>query len=237
MNEQIRLASLIDHTLLKPEAVRSDIEKLCDEARQHGFYSVCVNGTWVPLCRERLAGSEVRIAAVCGFPLGAGASSAKAFEAARAVEDGASEIDMVLQIGRLLDGDVKAVEADIAQVVRMVEGKAIVKVILETGMLTTGQKIEACKASEAAGAHFVKTSTGFGRGGATVEDVRLMRANVAPHIGVKASGGVRDTATALAMIEAGATRIGTSSGIAIVTGAGPTASDSTAGAPGQSSQY
>ncbi|WGU97106.1 deoxyribose-phosphate aldolase [Paenibacillus dendritiformis] len=237
MNEQIRLASLIDHTLLKPEAVRSDIEKLCDEARQHGFYSVCVNGTWVPLCRERLAGSEVRIAAVCGFPLGAGASSAKAFEAARAVEDGASEIDMVLQIGRLLDGDVKSVEADIAQVVRMVEGKAIVKVILETGMLTTGQKIEACKASEAAGAHFVKTSTGFGRGGATVEDIRLMWGNVSPHIGVKASGGVRDTATALAMIEAGATRIGTSSGIAIVTGAGPTASDSTAGAPGQSSQY
>ncbi|BFH12819.1 deoxyribose-phosphate aldolase [Paenibacillus melissococcoides] len=237
MNEQIHLASLIDHTFLKPEAVRSDIEKLCDEARRHGFYSVCVNGTWVPLCRERLAGSDVRIAAVCGFPLGAGASSAKAFEAARAVEDGASEIDMVLQIGRLLDGDVKAVEADIAQVVRMVEGKAIVKVILETGMLTTGQKIEACKASEAAGAHFVKTSTGFGRGGATVEDIRLMRGNVSPHIGVKASGGVRDTATALAMIEAGATRIGTSSGIAIVTGAGPTASDSTAGAPGQSSQY
>ena len=237
MNEYIRLASLIDHTFLKPEAVRSDIEKLCGEARQHGFYSVCVNGTWVPLCRERLAGSDVRIAAVCGFPLGAGASSAKAFEAARAVEDGASEIDMVLQLGRLLDGDVKAVEADIAQVVRMVEGKAIVKVILETGMLTTSQKIEACRASEAAGAHFVKTSTGFGRGGATVEDIRLMRANVSPHIGVKASGGVRDTATALAMIEAGATRIGTSSGIAIVNGAGPTPSDNTAGAPGQSSQY
>ncbi|WP_019422512.1 deoxyribose-phosphate aldolase [Paenibacillus sp. OSY-SE] len=237
MMEPTQLAGLIDHTLLKPEASRGDIEKLCTEAKQHRFFSVCVNGIWVPACRELLSGSDVRIAAVCGFPLGANASQAKAFEAARAVEDGAAEIDMVLQIGHLLAGDYKTVEQDIAQVVRMVDGKAIVKVIFETGMLNKEQKIAACRASEAAGAHFVKTSTGFGKGGATAEDIRLMRANVSPHIGVKASGAVRDTATALAMIQAGANRIGTSSGIAIITGAGSTAASNRAAAPGESSQY
>ncbi|NEZ40937.1 deoxyribose-phosphate aldolase [Paenibacillus alvei] len=237
MTDQLQLASYIDHTLLKPEAALRDIEKLCSEASRYHFYSVCVNGFWVSACRELLNGTGVHVAAVCGFPLGATASQAKAFEAARAVEDGAAEIDMVLQIGSLLRGDVKAVEQDIAQVVRMVEGRAIVKVILETGILNTEQKIAACKASEAAGAHFVKTSTGFGKGGATLEDIRLLRAHVSSRLGVKASGGIRDTASALAMIKAGATRIGTSSGIAIINGFGSIPASSTKAGPAGSSQY
>ncbi|TVX94310.1 deoxyribose-phosphate aldolase [Paenibacillus agilis] len=233
----VNLASYIDHTFLKADTNSKQIEQLCKEALEHQFYSVCVNGVWVPACRELLSGSSVNIAAVVGFPLGASAPSAKAFEAARAVEDGAKEIDMVLQIGQLIEGNHRAVEADIAAVVRMVEGKAIVKVIFETGLLNDEQKITACKLSEQAGAHFVKTSTGFGVGGAKVEDIRLMRANVSPAIGVKASGAVRDRATALAMIEAGANRIGTSSGIAIVSGGDSTAANSTAGAPEANSQY
>ncbi|MCR8845810.1 deoxyribose-phosphate aldolase [Paenibacillus sp. SC116] len=233
----VNLASYIDHTFLKADTNSKQIEKLCKEALEHQFYSVCVNGVWVPACRELLSGSSVNIAAVVGFPLGANAPSAKAFEAARAVEDGATEIDMVLQIGQLIEGNHRAVEADIAAVVRMVEGKAIVKVIFETGLLNDEQKITACKLSEQAGAHFVKTSTGFGVGGAKVEDIRLMRANVSSAIGVKASGAVRDRATALAMIEAGANRIGTSSGIAIVSGGVSTAANSTAGAPEENSQY
>ena len=212
------IASYIDHTLLKAEADESAIRKLCEEAKQHGFYSVCVNGTWVPLCRELLQGTGVKIAVVCGFPLGANDSSVKAYEAAKAAEQGAEEIDMVLQIGRLKQGDFEAVREDIRAVVQAVQGKAIVKVIFETGQLTDEQKIAACRLSEEAGAHFVKTSTGFGQGGATEDDIRLMRANVSAAIGVKASGGVRDFETAVKMIEAGATRLGTSSGVAIITG-------------------
>ncbi|MBD8496698.1 deoxyribose-phosphate aldolase [Paenibacillus arenosi] len=233
----VNLASFIDHTFLKADTNSKQIEQLCKEALEHQFYSVCVNGVWVPACRELLSGSSVKIAAVVGFPLGASAPSAKAFEAARAVEDGATEIDMVLQVGQLLEGNHRAVEADIAAVVRMVNGKAIVKVIFETGLLNDEQKITACQLSEQAGAHFVKTSTGFGVGGAKVEDIRLMRANVSAAIGVKASGAVRDRATALAMIEAGANRIGTSSGIAIVTGGDSTEANSTVGAPEANSQY
>jgi len=209
----------IDHTYLKPDATSKEIEKLCDEARRYGFYSVCVNGGWVPYCVKALEGSAVKVAAVVGFPLGAGSSKAKAYEAAEAARDGATEIDMVLQIGRLLEGRHDDVRADIRDVVEAVRGQAIVKVIFETGFLSQEQKRIACVLSEEAGAHFVKTSTGFGPGGATVEDVELMRASVSPSIGVKASGGVRDYDAAVKMIVAGANRLGTSSGVAIVTGA------------------
>lgn len=215
----IQVPAYIDHTLLKADATTSAIHKLCREAVQYGFYSVCVNGYWVPFCREELAGSAVKISAVVGFPLGASASAAKAFEAARAAELGASDIDMVMAVGLFLDGNHAAVQADIREVVKAVEGQAIVKVILETGFLNDAQKREACELAEQAGAHFVKTSTGFGPGGATVDDIRLMRTAVSSHVQVKASGGVRDWPTALAMIEAGATRLGTSSGVAIMSGA------------------
>lgn len=218
MTTDRKIASYIDHTLLKADANAAAIEKLCGEAKQYGFYSVCVNGVWVPYCKELLAGTEVKISVVCGFPLGANDSSVKAFEASRAAGQGANEIDMVLQIGKLLEGRYSEVEEDIREVVRAVEGKAIVKVIFETGFLNDEQKRTACRLSEQAGAHYVKTSTGFGPGGATVEDIRLMREAVSSSIGVKASGGVRDLATAQKMIEAGATRLGTSSGVAIVQG-------------------
>lgn len=216
--DEVQLASFIDHTLLKADANGAAIAKLCGEAAQHGFYSVCVNGVWVPEAKKLLQGTNVKISVVAGFPLGAGAPEAKAFEAAKAVEQGADEIDMVLQIGQLLEGRYAEVEEDIRKVVKAVEGGAIVKVIFETGFLNDEQKVTACKLSEQAGAHYVKTSTGFGPGGATVEDIRLMRASVSGHIGVKASGGVRDMGTARQMIEAGATRLGTSSGVAIVSG-------------------
>ncbi|ULL17666.1 deoxyribose-phosphate aldolase [Paenibacillus sp. H1-7] len=213
-----KLPSYIDHTLLKADATSQMVRKLCEEAVQYGFYSVCVNGIWVPLCKQALAGSGVRISVVCGFPLGANDSGVKAYEAAKAAEAGASEIDMVLQIGQLLEGNFDAVRKDIRAVVNAVEGQAIVKVIFETGFLNEEQKKTACRLSEEAGAHYVKTSTGFGPGGAVADDIRLMRANVSSSIGVKASGGVRDLQTALNMIEAGATRLGTSSGVAIMQG-------------------
>lgn len=212
------IAPFIDHTLLKGEATTSDIEQLCQEALAYQFYSVCVNGRWVRLCRERLGGTNVKVCAVVGFPLGASATRVKAFEAAAAVEDGASEIDMVLSVGKLLDRDFESVGRDISSVVRAVQGGALVKVILETGALTDELKREACRISEAAGADYVKTSTGFGPGRATEADIRLMREAVSGHVGVKASGGVRDAATAETMLLAGASRIGTSSGIAIVSG-------------------
>jgi deoxyribose-phosphate aldolase len=219
-----KLAAYIDHTYLKPDATPSTILTLCEEAAQFGFFSVCVNGRWVSLCRELLDdlnlsnNSRVGVSAVCGFPLGAQSSAVKAFEAARAVEDGANEIDMVITIGSLLAGDTTAVHHDIRLVVAAVEGQAIVKVIMETGMLTDEQKRLGCCIAEEAGAHYVKTSTGFGIGGATEQDIRLMRQSVSSDLGVKASGGVRDYVTAITMINAGATRIGTSSGAAIVQG-------------------
>lgn len=216
--EASKLPAYIDHTLLKADADEQAIRKICEEARQYGFYSVCVNGTWVPLCRELLQNSGVKISVVCGFPLGAMESSVKALEAAKAAEQGAAEIDMVLQIGRLKQGDYAAVREDIRAVVRAVEGQAIVKVIFETGALNDEQKKAACQLSVEAGAHYVKTSTGFGPGGATVEDIALMRAAVPASVGVKASGGIRDLETAVRMIEAGATRLGTSSGVALMQG-------------------
>ncbi|MDF2964585.1 MAG: deoxyribose-phosphate aldolase [Paenibacillus sp.] len=213
-----QIPSYIDHTLLKADANAQAVQKLCDEAMKYGFYSVCVNGVWVPFCKKVLDGSDVRISVVCGFPLGASDSAVKAYEAAKAAEAGAREIDMVLQVGLLMEGNDDAVREDIRAVVQAVQGQAIVKVIFETGFLNDDQKAAACRLSEEAGAHYVKTSTGFGPGGATVEDIRLMRANVSPSIGVKASGGVRDLETAVKMIEAGATRLGTSSGVAIMNG-------------------
>jgi deoxyribose-phosphate aldolase len=215
----LELAAYIDHTYLKPDATAQTIQMLCEEAVLHGFYSVCVNGMWVSSAREWLSGAQTRISAVCGFPLGAMEESVLAFEAETAVLSGASELDMVLPVGALLAGDNSKVERHIRAVVKSAGQAAIVKVILETGYLNDEQKQLACRISEEAGAHYVKTSTGFGPGGATVSDIRLMRASVSDSIGVKASGGVRDYAAALAMIEAGATRIGTSSGAKIIQGA------------------
>lgn len=212
------IAAYIDHTYLKPDAAQADIEQLCREAIAYGFKSVCVNSVWVQECRRLLAGSGVGISAVCGFPLGATASAAKAFEAELAADDGATEIDMVMQIGLFLDGQYTAVEDDIRSVVHAVQGQAEVKVILETGFLSDQQIAEACKIAEQAGARFVKTSTGFGPGSAEVRHVRLMRESVSEAVLVKASGGIRDYAAAVAMIEAGAARLGTSSGVAIMEG-------------------
>lgn len=215
------LARYIDHTLLQPTATASDIARLCAEAREHGFYSVCVNGCWVVTAAELLAGTDVKVAAVVGFPLGAMASAAKAAEAQMAVAAGAAEIDMVLNVGLLKGGSDDAVTADVAAVVDAAvatDPAAIVKVIIETGLLTDEEKVRACRLAVAGGAHFVKTSTGFGPGGATVEDVRLMRETVGAGIGVKASGGVRTADAAWAMIAAGATRLGTSSGVKLVQG-------------------
>lgn len=216
-----QIEKYIDHTYLKPDATEERIRKLCEEAIRYRFYSVCVNSAWVETCADALHGTGVKTAAVVGFPLGATLSSVKAVEAAEAVKHGAQEIDMVLPIGKLLEGSWDAVRADIGEVVNAVRGAALVKVIIETGYLNDEQKRTACVLSEEAGAHFVKTSTGFGPGGATAEDVALMRASVSPAIGVKASGGIRDLETAVKMIAAGANRLGTSSGAAIVTGVSP----------------
>lgn len=211
------LARFIDHTLLKPDATEEQIAKVCSEAMENDFYSVCINPYWVPLATGLLEGTSVKVCTVIGFPLGATTTKAKAFEAEEAVAQGAAEVDMVMNVGALKSGDYDLVRNDIQTVVKTVHGRAIVKVILETCLLNETEKIKACELSVAAGAHFVKTSTGFGPGGATVEDISLMRRVVGPDIGVKASGGIRDYDTAIAMIKAGATRIGTSSGVKIIT--------------------
>ncbi len=211
------MAKLIDHTLLKPEATRDEVVKLCEEARKHRFASVCVNTTWVPLCKAMLAGTDVMVCAVVGFPLGAMAPQAKAYEARAAVRQGAKEIDMVINIGALKSRDYETVFEDICRVVKSA-APAGVKVILETSALDTEQKIIGCTLSKLAGAAFVKTSTGFGKGGATVEDLQLMRRIVGDDIGVKASGGVRTAEDVLKMAQAGANRIGASASVAIVTG-------------------
>jgi deoxyribose-phosphate aldolase len=212
------LARLIDHTLLRPEATRDDIIQLCDEARAHGFASVCVNTTWVPLAAALLGGSDVMVCAVVGFPLGAMAPPAKAYEAREAVQLGAREIDMVLQIGALRAGDHEGVFDDIRRVVEAA-APAAVKVILETSALDLEHKVIGCVLARLAGAAFVKTSTGFGKAGATVEDIALMRRVVGPSLGVKASGGIRTAEDVRRMVAAGATRIGASASVAIVTGA------------------
>ena len=210
------LAKYIDHTLLKPDATEAQIEQLCAEAREYGFASVCVNSCYASLAARLLAGSDVAVCCVIGFPLGAATTAAKAFEAADAAQNGATEIDMVINVGAAKDGRWDDVEADIAGVAAAIEGKALLKVIIETCLLTDGEKIEACRAAVRAGADFVKTSTGFSKAGATAADVALMRKTVGPEIGVKAAGGIRTCADAMAMIEAGASRIGASAGIAIL---------------------
>ena len=221
--EPAALAQYIDHTLLAADASREQIATLCREAQEHGFYSVCVNSGQVPYAAQLLAGQKVKVCAVVGFPLGAGLTASKAFEAAQAIAAGAGEIDMVLNIGALKEGLLEVVRDDI-DAVKQACGIVPLKVILETCLLDDEQKIRACEICRELNVAFVKTSTGFSRSGATVEDVALMRRVVGADIGVKASGGVRDYATAVAMIEAGATRLGTSSGIAIVTGAQATGS-------------
>lgn len=209
-------ASLIDHTLLKPEASESDIRKLCDEAAEFGFASVCVNPTWVKKASEFLQGSNVPVCTVIGFPLGATLPDVKAYEARRAIFNGAREVDMVINVGALKSGDDCAVEDDIKAVVEAAhENDVLCKVIIETALLDNEEIVRACLASKNAGADFVKTSTGFSKGGATVEDVNLMRRTVGKALGVKASGGVKGIEDARAMFEAGATRIGASVGVKI----------------------
>ena len=209
-------ASLIDHTLLKPEATETDIKKLCDEAAQFGFASVCVNPGWVKQAAEFLRGTGVPVCTVIGFPLGATLPDVKAYEARRAIFDGAREVDMVINIGKLKSGDDCAVEDDIKAVVDAAhENHILCKVIIETALLTDEEKVRACLAAKNAGADFVKTSTGFAKGGATAHDVALMRHTVGKSLGVKASGGVKGIDDARAMFEAGATRIGASVGVKI----------------------
>ncbi|MEG0765288.1 MAG: deoxyribose-phosphate aldolase [Pseudoflavonifractor sp.] len=211
------LAAYIDHTLLKPEASAADVKKICDEAKQYHFASVCVNPSYIQLVAEQLAGSGVTPCCVVGFPFGTHTPEAKAAETAQAAAEGAGEIDMVLNVGAVKSGDWALVQRDIAAVVQAA-GSAKVKVILETCLLTDEEKKKACAASKAAGAAFVKTSTGYSSGGATAADVALMRAAVGPDMGVKASGGVRTYEDAVAMIEAGASRLGASAGIQIIAG-------------------
>ena len=211
------IAALIDHTLLKPEATAADIRKVCAEARRYGFASVCVNPYWVRLVAEELAGSSVKVCSVVGFPLGASATEIKVAETAAAIRDGAQEIDMVLNIGELRGGNHDAVRADIKAVVEAAHsGGAIVKVILETALLDDQQKVAGSLLSKEAGADFVKTSTGFGPGGATAADVALMRRTVGPAMGVKASGGVRTLEDLKTMAAAGANRVGASASVKIV---------------------
>ena len=216
MNQKI--ARMIDHTALKPDTTENQIIKLCEEAKEYHFASVCVNPTWVKKSAEQLAGTEVKVCTVIGFPLGANTPEVKAFETDQAIKDGATEVDMVINIGALKDGNNELVERDIKAVVDAAKGRALTKVIIETCLLTDEEKVRACELAVKAGADYVKTSTGFSTGGATKEDIALMRKTVGPDIGVKASGGVRNAADAEAMIEAGATRIGASAGIEIVKG-------------------
>ena len=211
-----QLAKYIDHTILKPDATAAQVKKLCDEAKQYGFASVCVNPSRIALAATELAGTDVTPCCVVGFPLGAIPSESKAAEAAVAVKNGAREIDMVIDIGRAKDGDWGYVEADIAAV-KAACGPAKLKVIIETCLLTDDEKVKACLAAKRANADFVKTSTGFSTAGAVAADVKLMRETVGPDMGVKASGGIHNRAEGEAMIAAGASRIGASSGIAIVT--------------------
>ena len=209
------LNKYIDHTILKATASSSDVQKLCEEAIEHEFYSVCVNGCYVADAKQLLQGTDVKVAAVVGFPLGAMTTAAKVFEAKEAIENGASEIDMVINVAKLKDGEFEYVENEIRQIKEAI-GDNVLKVIIETCYLTDEEKVKACELSLVAKADFVKTSTGFGNGGATYEDVKLMKSVVGDNAKVKASGGVRDKETAQKYVELGAERLGTSSGIDIV---------------------
>ncbi|MEQ1760774.1 MAG: deoxyribose-phosphate aldolase [Vicinamibacterales bacterium] len=211
------MSALIDHTLLKPDATRSEVEQLCAEAAQNHFASVCVNPTWVALCASRLRGTSVKVCSVVGFPLGATTPDTKHYETRRAIFDGAHEIDMVINVGALKSGDLRVVERDIEAVTAPCrEAGVLSKVIIEAALLTNEEKVTACTLAKAAAADYVKTSTGFGPGGATAADVALMRAVVGDEMGVKAAGGVRDLDGLKAMVAAGATRIGASAGVRIV---------------------
>ena len=216
----MNIAKYIDHTNLKSYATKEDIIKLCEEAKKYGFYAVCVNPYRVKLAKEHLKGTDIKVASVIGFPLGATPTEVKVFEAKKALENGADELDMVINIGALKDKNYEYVKKDIEDVTKVAHEKgAIVKVIIETCYLSEEEKEIACKLAMEAGADFVKTSTGFGTGGATIEDVKLMRKVVGDKLGVKAAGGIRTYEEALAMINAGANRIGTSSGVKIIEGA------------------
>ena len=210
------IAKYIDHTILKPEATVEEVKKLCKEAKEYNFASVCVNGCYAELVSLELAGSNVKTCVVIGFPLGAMTKEAKAFETADAIKYGANEIDMVINVAALKDKNYELLKEDMEAVVNAAKGKAIVKVIIETCLLTDEEKVKACEISKEAKADFVKTSTGFSTSGATKEDIALMRKTVGESLGVKASGGIRDYKTAMDMINAGASRIGASAGIAIV---------------------
>lgn len=212
---RIELAKMIDHTVLRADAAQADIAALCDEAVQYGFAAVSINPTWVALCAKRLEGSGVRVNATIGFPLGANTAGTKVAEAREAVKNGADELDMVMNVGALKSGYADYVEREIAAVVKAAEGVPV-KVILETSLLTTEEKISVCEMANRSGAAYVKTSTGFARAGATTDDVALMRQVVGRRLGVKAAGGIRTYADAVKMIAAGADRIGTSSGVAIL---------------------
>ncbi len=213
----MKLSKYIDHTVLAADATKEKIENLCAEAKEYDFASVCVNTCWVPMCRDLLKGTDVNVCTVVGFPLGAMSTETKAHEANWAVKNGATEVDMVLNVGYIKSGMFKEAEEDIREVKKACEGK-LLKVILETCLLTDEEKKIACELAMNAGADYVKTSTGFSKWGAKVEDVALMRATVGDKLGVKASGGIRDYATAKAMIDAGASRLGCSAGVAIVSG-------------------
>lgn len=219
--EPAELAPFIDHTLLKPEATEDQIDVLCDEAAKHRFASVCVNSTWVERCARRLGGTGVKVCTVVGFPLGAMDSRSKAFEARTAVSNGASEVDMVMNIGALKAGDLRAVREDMLAVRRACRVGIVLKVIIEACLLTDAEKVLACQVAKDVGADFVKTSTGFSKSGATVADVALMRRTVGPSVGVKAAGGIRSFDDALAMLDAGANRLGTSQGVTLVSGQTP----------------
>ncbi|SIS36804.1 deoxyribose-phosphate aldolase [Salimicrobium flavidum] len=212
------LAKMIDHTQLKPETTKEKITTICEEAKEHGFASVCVNPHWVAYCNEMLKDTDVMVCTVIGFPLGATTTEVKVFETNHTIDHGAEEVDMVINIGELKSGNHDVVQKDIEAVVKAAEGKAAVKVIIETSLLEEEEKVKACELAKQAGADFVKTSTGFSGGGANVEDISLMRETVGENMGVKASGGVKDYEGAKALIDAGATRIGASSGIAIIQG-------------------
>ena len=210
------IAKLIDHTLLKADASKEGIQKLCEEAKEYEFASVCIHPTWVNFASQLLKGTSVKVCTVIGFPLGATTSDVKSYETKNAIDNGATEIDMVINIGALKDRNLELVKKDIVAVVQAASEKAIVKVIIETCLLSDEEKVLACEMAVRAGAQFVKTSTGFSTGGATVEDIMLMRKTVGPHIGVKASGGIKTADDASKMVQAGASRIGASSGIKIV---------------------
>ena len=212
----MNIAKLIDHTVLKPNTTKEDVMKVLEEAKKYNFASVCINPTWVKLAAEELAGHDVDVCTVIGFPLGANTTETKVFETKDVIAKGATEVDMVINVGALKDGDNEFVENDIREVVEAAKGKALVKVIIETCLLTDEEKVRACELSVKAGADFVKTSSGFSTGGATAEDIALMRKTVGENVGVKASGGVRTREDAEKMIEAGASRIGASASVAIV---------------------